>query len=68
MASSNLEENNIVILWAVLHNERSLIHNQELFNKIQSDIMQKEKLLVDAFETTYDWLNNIKSDIFTLNP
>ena len=64
---SNIENNNLVVLWAVLYSERDLIDNQEIFAHIEKEVMEREEIMLKAFETTYDWLNKIKSDIF-LNP
>lgn len=64
---SNIENNNLVVLWTVLYSERDLIENQEIFAHIEKEVMEREEIMLKAFETTYDWLNKIKSDIF-LNP
>jgi hypothetical protein len=61
---SNIENNNSVVLWAVLYPERDLIDNQEIFAHIEKEVMEREEIMLKAFETTYDWLNKIKSDIF----
>ncbi len=60
----NIENNNLVVLWAVLYQERALIDNQEMFEHIEKEVMEREEIMLNAFETTYDWLNKIKSDIF----
>ena len=61
---SNIENNNSVVLWAVLYPERDLIDNQEIFAHIEKEVMEREEIMLKAFETTYDWLNKIISDIF----
>jgi hypothetical protein len=60
----NIENNNLVVLWAVLYQERALIDNQEMFEHIEKAVMEREEIMLNAFETTYDWLNKIKSEIF----
>jgi hypothetical protein len=60
----NIENNNLVVLWAVLYQERALIDNQEMFEHIEKEVMEREEIMLNAFETTYDWLNKIKSEIF----
>lgn len=60
----NIENINLVVLWAVLYQERALIDNQEMFEHIEKEVMEREEIMLNAFETTYDWLNKIKSEIF----
>jgi hypothetical protein len=32
---------------------------------IEKEVMEREEIIMNGFETTYDWLNNIKSEIFS---
>jgi hypothetical protein len=62
---SLIENNNLVVLWAVLYSERALIENQEIFAHIEKEALKTEEIVLNAFEATYDWLNKIKSEIFS---